>query len=158
MQAAIKIEKSKMKSQERKKEKRFSRGGSCSGKRPRESQVDSVQGSATKGRRQGPTMTQGSNRGTSTGQEERPTCPHCYGNHYGLCRRVTGGCFQCGSTDHVIANCPRGSGSSRNPQGSGRGGSNVPPQTQCRGRGRSGSQGRGSALETVNHPTTIAPA
>ena len=83
-------------------------------------------------------MTQGSGRGTSTGQEERPTCPHCYGNHYGLCRRVTKGCFQCGSTDHVIANCQRGSGSSRNPQGSGRGGSNVPPQTQRRGRGRSG--------------------
>ena len=49
-----------MKSQERKKEKKFSRGGSSSGKRPRESQVDSVQGSATRGRRQGPTMTQGS--------------------------------------------------------------------------------------------------
>ena len=42
VQAAIKIEKSEMKSQERKKEKKFSRGGSCSGKRPRESQVDSV--------------------------------------------------------------------------------------------------------------------
>ena len=53
-----------MKSQERKKEKKFSRGGSSSGKRPRESQVDSVQGSATRGRRQGPTMTQSSGRGT----------------------------------------------------------------------------------------------
>ena len=75
-----------MKSQERKKEKKFSRGGSSSGKRPRESQVDLVQGSATRGRRQGPTMTQGSVRGTSTGQEERPACPHCHGNHYGLCK------------------------------------------------------------------------
>ena len=71
-------------------------------------------------------MTQGSDRGTSTGQEERTTCQHCYGNHYGLCRRVTGGCFRCRSTDHVIANCPRGSKSSRNPQGSCRGGSNIP--------------------------------
>ena len=104
-----------MKSQERKKDKKFSRGGSSSGKRPRKSQVDSVQGSATRGRRQGPTMTQGSGRDTSIGHEERPTCPHCYGNHYGLCRRVTRGCFQCGSTSHVITNCPRGSGSSRNP-------------------------------------------
>ena len=34
VQAAIKIEKSEMKSQERKKEKKFSRGGSSSGKRP----------------------------------------------------------------------------------------------------------------------------
>ena len=58
----------------------------------------------------------------------------------------------------MIANCPRGLGSSRNPQGSGRGGSNVPPQTQSRGRGRSGSQGRGNAYETVNHPATTAPA
>ena len=60
VQATIKIEKSEMKSQERKKEKKFLRGGSSSGKRPRESQVDSVQGSATRSRRQGPTMTQGS--------------------------------------------------------------------------------------------------
>ena len=57
----------------------------------------------------------------------------------------------------MIANCPRGSGSSRNPQGSGRGGSNVPPQTQSRGRGRSGSQGRGNVSETVNRPATMAP-
>ena len=105
VQAVIKIEKSEMKSQERKKEKKFSRGGSSSGKRPRESQVDSVYGSTIRGRRQGPTMTQGSGRGTSIGQEERPTCPHCYRNHYGLCRRVTGGCFRCGITDYVIANC-----------------------------------------------------
>ena len=58
----------------------------------------------------------------------------------------------------MIANCPQGSGSSRNPQGSGRGGSNVPPQTQSRSKGRSGSQGRGSALETVNRPATTALA
>ena len=44
VQAPIKIEKYKMKSKERKKEKKFTRGGSSSGKRPRESQVDSVQG------------------------------------------------------------------------------------------------------------------
>ena len=104
VQADIKIEKSKMKSQERKKEKKFSRWGSFSGKRPRESQVDSIQGSAIRGRRQGPTMTQGSGRDTSTGQEERPACLYCYGNHYGLCRRVTEGCFRCGSIYHVIAN------------------------------------------------------
>ena len=122
MQAAIKIEKSEMKSQERKKEKKFSRGGSSSGKRPRESQVDPVRGPATRGRRQGPTMTQSSGRGISTGQEEKHVCPHCHNYHICICRRVTGGCFRCGSTEHVIANCPRGLGSSRNPQGSGRGG------------------------------------
>ena len=58
----------------------------------------------------------------------------------------------------MIANCPQGSGSSRNPQGSGKGGSNILPQTQSRGRGRSGSQGRCSSSETVNHPATTAPA
>ena len=58
----------------------------------------------------------------------------------------------------MIANCPRGSRSSRNPQGSGRGGSNVPPQTQSRGRGQSGSRGRGNVSETVNRPATTAPA
>ena len=58
----------------------------------------------------------------------------------------------------MIANCPRGSGSSRNPQGSGRGGSNVLPRTQNRGRGRSGSQGRGSVSETINCLATTAPA
>ena len=158
VQAAIKIEKSEMNSQERKKEKKFSRGGPSSGKRPRESQVNSVQGSATRGRRQGPTMTQSSGRGISTGQEEKHVFPHCHNYHSGICRRVTGGCFRCGSTDHVIANCSRGLGSSRNPQGSGRGGSNAPPQTQSRGRGRSGSQGRGNASETVNRPATTAPA
>ena len=116
-----------MKSQERKKKKKFSRGGSSSGKRPRKSQVDSIQGSAIRCRRQGPTMTQSSGRGTSTGQEERHVCSHCHKYHLGICRRVTGGCFRCGNTDHVIGNCPRGSESSRNPQGSGREGSDVPP-------------------------------
>ena len=100
-----------MKSQERKKESKFSRGGSSLGKRPRESQVDSVHGLATRGRRQGPTMTQSSGRGTSTGQEERHVCLHCHKYHLGICRRVTGDCFRCGITDHVM----QGSGSSRNP-------------------------------------------
>ena len=109
VQAAIKIEEFELKSQERKKEKKFSRGGSSSGKRPRDSQVDSVQGSATRGRRQGPTMTQSSGRGTLTGQEERHACPHFHKYHLGTCKWVTGGCFRCGNTDHVIANCYKSS-------------------------------------------------
>ena len=158
VQEAIKIKKSEMKSQEIKKEKKFLRGGSSLGKRPRESQVDSVQGPATRGRRQGPTITQGSGRGTSTGQEERHACPYCHKYHLDICRRVTGGCFRCGNMEHVISNCPRGSESSRNPQGSGKGGSNVLLQTQSRGRGRSSSQGKGSASKTVNRPATTALA
>ena len=46
-----------MKNQERNRERRFFRGGSSFGKRTRESQVDSIHGSATRGGRQGPTMT-----------------------------------------------------------------------------------------------------
>ena len=116
VQAAMKIEKSKIKNQERNQERKFSRGGSSSDKRTRESQVDSVHGSTARGKRQGPTMTQGFSRGISTRQDKRPECPHYHKNHYGTCRRVTGGCFRCGSTNHLIANCLRGSGSSRNPQ------------------------------------------
>ena len=54
-------------------------------------------------------------------------------------------------------NCLQGSGSYRNPQGSSRGGSNVPPSTRDRGRGRGSSrqQGRGIASEIENCPTTI---
>ena len=139
---------------------KFSRGGSSSDKITREVQVDSIHGSATRGKRQGPTMTQSSGRGISTEQEERPECPHCYKNHYGTCRRVTEGCFRCGSTYHIIVNCLRGSRSSRNPQGSIRGGSNVPPSTRDRGRGRgsSGQQERGIASETVNRPTIATSA
>ena len=146
----MKVEKSEISNQERSQKKK--------GKRTRESQAEPAYCSATRGRRQGSNMTQGSSQGTSTEQEERHACPHCHRNHYGLCRLVTGGCFRCGSTDHMKTNCPRGSGSSRNPQGSSRGGSNVPPQTHNRGRGRSGSQGRGIASGTVNRPATTAPA
>ena len=67
VQSAMKIEKSKIMSQERKSKRKLSRGSSSSGKRPRESQVESIHISATRGRRQGPTMTSSSDRGTSTG-------------------------------------------------------------------------------------------
>ena len=98
----------------------FSRGSSSFGKRTRDSQVESLQGSATRGRRQGPTMTSGSGRGTSTEQEERIECPHYHKHHLSTCKQITEGCFRCGSTYHLIVNCPRGSGSFRNPQGSSR--------------------------------------
>ena len=62
--------------------------------------------------------------------------------------------------DHMIANCLQRAGISRNLQGSSRGGSNVPPSTCDRGRGRGslGQQGRGIASKTVNHPTIATPA
>ena len=51
VQTALKIEKSKTKSQERKSERKLLRCNSSSDKRARESQVESVQGSSTRGRR-----------------------------------------------------------------------------------------------------------
>ena len=108
------------------------------------------------GRRQGPPMTQGSGRGMSTGQDKRLDCPYCHKYHLGIYRRVTGGCFGCGNTDHMIENCLQGFGISKNPQGSSRGGSRVPPPMSDRGRGRGSSrqQRRGIDSETVNCPTT----
>ena len=160
VQAAMKIEKSEMMSEKRKSERKFSSGSSSSSKRTRESQVEFVHGSSTRGRRQGPTMTSGSSRGTSTGQGERIECLHCHKHHPSTCKRITGGCFRCGSTYHFIVNCPQGSRSSRNPQGSSRGGSNVPPPTRDRGKrqGSLGHQRRSIESETVNRPTTTIPA
>ena len=138
VQVAMKIEKSEMVSQERNQERKFSRGSSSSGKRTTYSQIEFVHGSTTIGGRQGPTMTSGSGRGTLIGQEERIECPHCHKHHSGTCRWIIAGCFRCGSTDHLIVNL-RGSGGSRNPQGSSRRGSNVPPPTRDMGRGRGSS-------------------
>ena len=59
----------------------------------------------------------------------------------------------------MIANCPQGAGISRNPQGSSRGGSNVPPSTRDRGRGRGSSeqQRRGIASKIVNRSAIATP-
>ena len=40
----------------------------------------------------------------------RPVCEHCEKRHEGECRRLTGGCFQCGALDHMIRDCPKRSG------------------------------------------------
>ena len=79
----MKIEKSEMVSQERNRQRKFSRGRSSSDKRTRDSQIEYVHGYATIGRRQGLTMTSGSDRGTPIGQEERIECPHCHKHHLG---------------------------------------------------------------------------
>ena len=105
-------------------------------------------------------MTSGSCRGTSTGQGKRIEYMHYHKHHPGTCKQITGGCFRCRSIDHFIVNCPQGSRSSRNPQGSSRGGSNVPSPTRDRGKGRGnlGHQRRSIESETVNCPTTTVPA
>ena len=71
VQVAMKIEKFEMMSRERNLERKFFRGGPSSGKRTRESQVESIHSSATRSRRQGPMTIPGSGRGTSTEQGKR---------------------------------------------------------------------------------------
>ena len=132
-------------SSEEKSQKKFSKGASSSsGKRARDVQAESVQGSATRGRRQGGTAVSSASRGASVGQGEIPECTHCYRRHSGVSKLLTEGCFRCGSLDHLIAQCPRESGDNRSQQESGKGRSAAPLSTRDRGRGRSGpSQHRG---------------
>ena len=128
VQAAMKGEKSEASSRERFQKRNISRGASSSsGKRVRESQAELVQGFAIRGR-----------RGVSTRQGEVLECPHFHKQHLGVCRLLTGGCFRCGSTKHLIVNCPRELGDNKSLQGSGRGRSVAPPSTRDRGRGLGG--------------------
>ena len=112
----MKVERSEASSKERFQKKKFSRGASSSlGKRARYSQVELVYSFVGRGTRQGPTTTRSSGRGMSSGQGKNHKCPHCHRWHSGVCRRVTRGCFRCGSTYHILANFPRESRDSRNP-------------------------------------------
>ena len=127
----MKAEKSESSSRERLHKRNLSRrASSSSGKRGRESQTESVQGSAIRGRRQGSALVSSTGRGMSARQEEVLECPHCHRRHLGVCRLLIGGCFRCGSTDHFIVNCPRESVDSRSMQGSGRGRFVAPPSTR----------------------------
>ena len=159
----MKVERLETNSKEKPQKKKFSKGASSSfGKRARDVQAESVQGSATRGRRQGGTTVSIVGRGALVGQGEIPECTHFHIWHSGVCRLLTRGCFQCGSLDHLIAQCPRESRDNRSQQGSGRGKSAAPLSTRDRGRGRSGpSQHRGQGgivSETVDRPMPTAPA
>ena len=114
VQAAMKVERLEMSSKERSQKKKFSKGASSSsGERARESLAQSEYSSAMRGRRQGSNVSPSSSRGASVGQGEIPECPHYHRRNLGVCRLLTGGCFRCGSTDHLIAQCPRESRDNR---------------------------------------------
>ena len=107
VQVTMKIERSEASSKERFQKKKWSRGASSfSRKRARESQAESILGSAIRGRRQGSTVVPSSGRGASTGQGEVLEFPHCHRRHLSVCRLLKKGCFICGSIEHFIANCP----------------------------------------------------
>ena len=73
VQAAMKVERLETSSKEKSQKKKFSKGASSSsGKRARDVQAESVQGLATRGRRQGGTTVSSTGRGASVGQGEIP--------------------------------------------------------------------------------------
>ena len=94
VQVAMKLEKSELSSKERFQKRKFLRGGSSSGKRARDSQVESVYSYVGRGRRQGPTEAPSSGSGMSSGQGENSKCPHCHKWHSSVCRRVDEECFR----------------------------------------------------------------
>ena len=124
VQAAMKVERLETSIKERSQKNKFSRGASSSsGKRARESQTQSEYSFATRGRRQGSNVAPGTGRGL-VGQREILECPHFQTR-----------CFRCGSIEHFMANCPKKSRDSRNPQSNSTGRSVAPPSTRDRGRG-----------------------
>ena len=139
VQAAMKVERLETSSKERSQKKKFSKGASSSSrKRSKESPAQSEYSSATRGRRQRSNVAPSSGRGASIGQGEISKCPHCHRRHLGVCRFLTGGCFRCGSTDHLIAQFPRESRDNKSLQESGRGKLVTLPSIRDRGRGRGG--------------------
>ena len=103
IQVAMKIERLETSSKERSQKKKFYRGASSStGKRARESHAQSEYSSTTRGKRQGFNVAPNSGRGASVGWGEIPEYRHCHKRHLGVCRLLTGGCFRCGSIDHLI--------------------------------------------------------
>ena len=137
VQAAMKVERLETSSKERFQKKKFSRGASSSsGKRARESPAQSEYSSTTRGRRQRSNIALGTGRGVSVRQGEIPECPHFHKRHLGVCRILTGGCFWCGSLEHLKAQCPLELGDNISQQGSDRGRSAAPLSTRDRGRGR----------------------
>ena len=110
----MKVERLETSSKEKSQKKKFSKGASSSyGKRTRDVQAESIQGSAIRGRRQGGTTVSSTGGGASVGQGEIPECTHYHRRHSSACRLLTRGCFRCGSLEHWIAQCPPESGDNR---------------------------------------------
>ena len=104
VQAAMKVERLETSSKEKSQKKKFSKGAtSFSSKRARDVRAESVQHSTARGRKQGGTRVSSVSRGASVGQREILECTHCHRRHLGVCRLLIGGCFRCGSLEHLIA-------------------------------------------------------
>ena len=82
VQATMKVERLETSSKEKSQKKKFSKGSSSSsGKRARDVQAESVQGSATRGRRQGSTTVSSAGRGALIGQGEISECTNYHRRH-----------------------------------------------------------------------------
>ncbi|KAK8500870.1 hypothetical protein V6N12_019869 [Hibiscus sabdariffa] len=52
-------------------------------------------------------------RGDSSGFTPLPPSEHCGNKHGGECRKKTGACFRCGSSEHFLRDCPQPSSAAR---------------------------------------------
>ncbi|KAG8649752.1 hypothetical protein MANES_08G134411v8 [Manihot esculenta] len=133
-----------------------------SSKRQREFQQSGQRGPPRQIQRPGQSLVVRSGQQTtsvsSTGGPGRglpPVCEHCGRRHGGVCRRLTGACYLCGTSEHFMKDCPRGQ--SVQPMQTER---FMPSGSRGRGRGRGESSNAQShrVSETVDRPDTRAPA
>ena len=79
---------------------------------------------------------------------QRSACVHCGRQHSGECRKLTGGCFFCGSLDHMLRDCPE-----KTRVTGGNGGRTISEPTvgvsAASGIGATSSRGRGRGRTTA---------
>ncbi|XP_028106251.1 uncharacterized protein LOC114305367 [Camellia sinensis] len=51
---------------------------------------------------------------TTSTQDSTPVCSECGRRHRGVCHRLSGACFRCGKTGHLIRDCPQGNRQNNN--------------------------------------------
>ncbi|XP_049365742.1 uncharacterized protein LOC125830606 [Solanum verrucosum] len=95
----------------------------------------------------------------SQGKPRVPTCTQCGKNHYGTCRRASGACFNCGSFDHKVKDCPNpNNASSLKIEGSVHKPSINPPQTNRGARPKNTQAACTSGVNQVSGQRTTARA
>ncbi|XP_028109546.1 uncharacterized protein LOC114308203 [Camellia sinensis] len=56
----------------------------------------------------------GTSSTTTFTQDSVPVCSECGRRHRGVCHRLSGACFRCGKTGHLIRDCPQGNRQNNN--------------------------------------------
>ncbi|KAK8987271.1 hypothetical protein V6N11_027027 [Hibiscus sabdariffa] len=88
-------------------------------------------------------------RGDSSGFTPLPPCEHCGNKHGGECRKKTGACFRCGSSEHFLRDCPQPSSAART---SAQTPARSQTSVQTAARGRTQSRVSGSASRADRFP------